>query len=91
MAPDPLRAPRTDDLAWRDLGGELVLVDLRTSTYLTLNAAGTILWLALVDGASRTELEEALRRAYGIDSDRAAADVAAFLEDCERLGLFSDR
>lgn len=90
MPPEPIRRPRTEDLAWRDLGGELVVVDLRTSSYLTLNAAGTRLWLALVGGASRAELEDELRRSYGIDADRAASDVAAFLDDCDRLGLLGE-
>jgi hypothetical protein len=78
---------RAEALAWRDVGGELVAVDTRTSLYLGGNASGLLLWEALSAGATEDELADALVARYGIDRARAAADVARFLEELRRREL----
>lgn len=70
---------RSDGVTWQEIDGELVLLDLTTSAYLTTNAAGTLLAKALVDGADRDELAAALVDEYGIDEKLARDDVDDFL------------
>jgi hypothetical protein len=78
---------RTADLEWREVEGELVALDLRTSRYLAVNRAGRTLWRALAEGATRDDLIARLVEAFGIDSSRAAADVDAFTTELEDRGL----
>lgn len=82
---------RTDDLTWREVGDELLVLKLSTGTYLTLNAVGKELWSELEEGATGSQLAEALVERYGISSEQAAEDVAAFIEDLTTSGLLSDR
>jgi hypothetical protein len=70
---------RADALEWRDVDGEVVALDLRSSRYLAINPSGAALWPALVEGASREELVERLCAETGIDRDRARPDVDEFL------------
>lgn len=70
---------RMDDVSWRDVGDEAVVLESATGTYLTLNASGKLLWRALEDGATSSEMAAMLVEQYGIDGPRAAEDVAAFL------------
>lgn len=83
---------RADGVTWQEIDGELVLLDLNTSTYLTTNAAGTLLaqTLADADGATEDQLVRALVREYGIDESVARADTANFLADLRDRGLLHD-
>jgi coenzyme PQQ synthesis protein D (PqqD) len=70
---------RQTQLAWREVQGEVIALDLSDSAYFALNRAGAFLWPMLDDGAARAELVEALAARFGIGSDAADRDVAAFL------------
>jgi hypothetical protein len=68
-----------DGVDWRPVDGEMVALDRRTSQYLALNATGTLLWEALLGGATTDELVELVTGRWEVDADRARADVEAFL------------
>jgi hypothetical protein len=85
---DPLQL-RTADLEWREVEGEIVALDLRTSTYLAVNGTGLLLWKALVDGATETALQEQLRKRHGLTAEQAATDVRAFLDSLAEQDLLS--
>jgi hypothetical protein len=78
---------RRGDLLWRELDGEVVLLDLRSSTYFTLNHTGTLLWQRLGEPADASELIAALVEAYGVSDGEAAADVVTFLATLEDRGF----
>ena len=71
---------KSADVSWREVDGEVVALDLRTSTYFTTNRTGGIMWKAMVDGCSVDDLVDLLQSTFGIDKSRAAEDVTAFLE-----------
>lgn len=75
---DTLRI-RPGAVEWREADGEVVALDLRTSTYLGVNETGALLWPALIEGASRGQLVARLEDSFGIDRARAEGDVDAFL------------
>jgi hypothetical protein len=70
---------RGQGVAWTDVDGEIVALDEEAAVYLATNATGALLWRALVDGATREALADALAREYGIPAGRAEADTDAFL------------
>jgi hypothetical protein len=78
---------RQENLTWQVAGDDVVVLDLRGSVYLKLNGTGRVLWEALVEPRTDSELVTSLVEKYGIDEERAAADVAAFLEDLRRRDL----
>ena len=81
---------RAEDLSWREIDDEVIAVDVETSTYLGANKAGTLLWRRLSeDGATRQELAELLVQTYGIELERASADVDAFLGELAAQGLLA--
>lgn len=57
----------------------VVVLDLRTSKYLGLNSSASVLWQRLAEGATEEELREALVEHFGLERDRAARDLQAFL------------
>jgi Coenzyme PQQ synthesis protein D (PqqD) len=83
-----LRLQQTD-LHWREIDGEVIALDARGSTYVATNGSGTLLWRALVQGATRDELTDTLVRSFGIDRGLAAADVDAFVAQLSDQGLLA--
>ena len=77
----------TDAVSWREVDGEVIALRHASSEYLATNSTATFVWRALVPGASRLELVELLVAEFGIDVDRAAADVDAFVDVLASRGL----
>lgn len=84
-----VRTLRDGAATWHDVDGEVVLLDIGRSEYLGLNRSASTLWLALAGGATRGRLIDDLRAAYGLDRDRAAGDVDAFLAVCEQRAFLA--
>lgn len=73
--------------AWRSLGDQIVVLDLRGSVYFELNPTAARLWPALVDGTDESALVRILADAGPAD---AAADVRAFLAELRAAGLLHE-
>jgi hypothetical protein len=70
---------KLDDVVWRHEGEEIVVLELATTSYLTLNGSGKLLWLSLVEGATIETLADQLAAQYQIPADEAKADASAFV------------
>ena len=81
---------RQSGITWQVVGDDVVVLDLDGSVYLKLNGSGRFLWEQLADGSTEADLVAALSDRYGIDDDRARADVAAFLADARRRDLIAE-
>ena len=81
---------RADAVSWREVEGEALVLDLRTSTYLAANPTSTVLWHALDAGTTRTDLVAALVARFGIAEERAERSVDAFLAECRRRDLLDE-
>jgi Coenzyme PQQ synthesis protein D (PqqD) len=76
-----------EGLTWREIDGEVVAVDAVKSTYLSANAAGSMLWDALSREATRDTLADGLVERFGIERKRALEDVDRFLDELRSEGL----
>lgn len=84
--PERIRV-RDGAVAWREVDGEIILMDVASSRYLGVNRTGTVLWPALIEGTTRDELVERLVARYGVDAGQAGTDVDAFLTTCGQQDL----
>lgn len=78
---------RQDEVACSDLGGEIVILDLRTSTYFAVRDSAAVLVESLMRGASTEDLVAGLLGRYEVAEDVARDDVLAFLADLDTRGL----
>lgn len=78
---------RSEGLSWQEIDGELVILDLKSSVYLSTNKSGAFLAKALTDERTADELIDALVDEYGIARERAASDANAFVGELMRKGL----
>lgn len=78
---------RRDGVACSDLGGEIVILDLETSVYLSARDTAAVLVEQLVEGATAQALVDALTSRYAVDAAHAAADVEEFLDQLRGRNL----
>jgi hypothetical protein len=78
---------RSESLEWREIEDEVIAIDTRTSSYLSANGSGLVIWRELAEGTTRELLIERIVETFGIETDRAAADVDHFLSDLRSRGL----
>jgi coenzyme PQQ synthesis protein D (PqqD) len=76
------------DVAVREVGEDLVLLDLSSGTYFTMNAQGTFIWTQLLAAPSTAQaLATAVADEYDVDEVTATQDVQEFLDHVVREGL----
>jgi hypothetical protein len=80
-------AARKADVEWRSVDDEIIVLDLRSQRYLSLNKSGAVLWPMLVDGAGTDRLADELTRRYGVDPTVAARDVEELLTQLRAADL----
>lgn len=78
---------RTEGVTWQEIDGELVILDLQTSRYLTTNTVGALLAKHLTDERTMEDLIDFLLSSYSIDRDTAERDVQAFVAQLESKDL----
>ena len=70
-----------DHAVVRHLDDEVVILDLSSETYFTLDKVGSLIWAMLSRGAAVGEIREAVVARYAVDRATAAADIDALIAD----------
>lgn len=78
--------PKADVVA-RTVADEMILLDLETGIYFTLNSVGASIWRALESGADRQATIEAIVEQYEVDTETATADYDEYVEALVAEGL----
>lgn len=74
-----LRLRGGEELIWREIEGQVVVLDGRTWEYISVNETGRALWDLLVEGTTKDGLVAFLLENYEVSPEMAQADVEAFL------------
>mgnify|MGYP000552798756 CR=1 FL=1 len=69
------------------LGDELVLLNLETGHYYSLNATGRRIWTLVGEAEDPASLPQRLAEEFGIPIERARRDLSVFLSTLEDRGL----
>ncbi len=80
---------RPDGLSSREVGGELVVLDLKGSQYLTIRGSGVYLFELLHDERHPDELVTAVLATFDVDEETARRDVNRFLSELSHAGLLA--
>lgn len=79
------------DLSWRDVNGELVLVDTRRGDYHVLNALGARVFSAIVEGTDTDAIVARIADTHEVTPDQARHDVETFVATLVTKGLLASR
>ena len=78
---------RSADLSKRALGDEMVLLDLRSSQYLTVSGVGVDIVLMLSEDRSEDELIASLLERYDVTEEALRTDVGTFVRQLRDADL----
>jgi hypothetical protein len=78
-----------DDVVFRELDGEAVLLDLDSGTYFGLDAVGTRIWLFCRERGSLRSVWEAMQEEFDAPADVLEADLLAFVDELSSRGLLT--
>jgi Coenzyme PQQ synthesis protein D (PqqD) len=76
-----------DDVLCRDLDGELVLLDLRTGVYCSLDPLGTRIWTLAQQGRALADVVRLVVDEYEVSPERFSADLLRFIASLREKGL----
>ena len=74
------RARTAPDVMIQEVGGESVLLDLKTERYLGLNEVGTRMWQALLESESIQAAYETLLAEYEVAPEQLEEDLRDLLD-----------
>jgi len=69
------RVSPSPDVVSREVGGELVLLDLESATYFGLNGVGSRIWTLLAEAESLRGVCDAMEREYAVPRARLEQDL----------------
>ena len=75
------------DVHYRRFGSEVVVLDLAAGEYFALDEVGTVVWQALLEGRSVSEIVTQLASDYEVALAELRADLLALAEDLVKKKL----
>lgn len=79
-----------EQLRFRAVGEEGVVVDQRNGNVMVVNAVGLHLLQQLRDGANLAELNASVQAEFAVERDQLEADVTRYLEELHALGAIHE-
>ena len=68
-----------ENLAWRDVDSQMVVLDLTSGEYVTFNDLGRRIWLSVVEGKQVGRIAEEVVQEYDVAQEQALRDIREFL------------
>lgn len=81
------RFPVSPHAVARDLGDELIVLNLQSGQYYSLNDVGKLVWEQLQQGGQRHTILDAVMATFDVDADSARRDLDKLLEELISKGL----
>ena len=79
------------DVMVREVGGEIVVLDLKTEKYLGLDEVATSMWQALTAAESVEAAYEVLAAEFDVEGEQLRRDLDEFIQELIKLGLIEVR
>lgn len=76
----------------REVAGQIMVIATGEASkdfhgMIKLNSTGKVIWLGLQEGLTEEEITARLREQFDVDSEKAAQDTHAFLQQMEEMGF----
>ena len=78
----------SEDVVWRDLGGEIVILDLATQHYFGLTGAGNEMWQLIAEhGSSEKIIDDLVARYDDVDPGKLQGDFEKLVRELAAKGM----
>lgn len=75
------------DVIWRELGGEVVMLDLASQQYFGLTGTGSEMWQLIVEHGSSSSVIDRMLARYDVDPARLRADFDQLVNQLAAKGM----
>jgi hypothetical protein len=75
------------DVIWRELGGEIVMLDLANQRYFGLSGAGSEMWQLIVEHGSSDSVIDLMLAKYDVDPANLKADFDQLVNELAAKGM----
>jgi hypothetical protein len=77
-----------DDVVWRDLGGEIVILNLATQHYFGLTGAGNDMWRLIAEHGSSDKIIDDLTDSYdNVDAGKLRGEFEELVRELAEKGM----
>ena len=87
LALNPAVVQRSPNQIACDMGGEVVILDVKSGTYYGLDALGSMVWSLIEQPMSLAAIRDAIIADYDVDAETCERDIVKFLREMETVGL----
>lgn len=77
----------TENIAWRNVNDEIVILNLKSGEYFTLNGVGQVIWTAIADEKNVEEIKMKIIDEYDVSKEKATGDIIQFITGMIEEGL----
>lgn len=78
---------RTTNQVCCDMGGESIILNLKSGIYYGLDEVGAKIWALIEQPKAITDIRDAILKEYDVEADACDRDVLAFIEQMDAAGL----
>ena len=75
-----MRIEISDGVIWRDLGGDVVILNVETGVYFGLDGSGGQIWRELVEQGSIEKTFQSLKQQFDVEPDELRRDLDALVD-----------
>lgn len=80
----------TENIAWRNVNDEIVILNLKSGEYFTLNDVGQVIWTAITDEKNVEEIKMKIIDEYDVSKEKATGDIMQFITGMIEEGLLHE-
>lgn len=70
-----------------DMGGEVVILDLKSGKYFGLDSVGARIWTLIEEFTPLAEVQRTIMAEYEVDAETCARDILAFVDQMQTAGI----
>lgn len=81
----------SEDVTWRDVDEEMIVLHLPTGKYYTFNNTGHLVWKELADGRDTAAITSEIMDKYDVDEETASSDLDTFIQGLKEHNLIVEK
>jgi len=78
-----------EDVVWRDINGEIVVLNCDSGNYYLLNKTGSLIWKLIERNTTQNEVVKKIKQKYKVSQSQAAKDVGTLINHLKQESLIS--
>jgi Coenzyme PQQ synthesis protein D (PqqD) len=77
----------SDNVVWRDLDGEIVILNLTSGVYFSVDGVGTRIWTLMAEQVATEEIVRRLISEFEVEEAQLRSDMESLVKDLAGQGL----